>query len=217
MLHTSQGSGYSPLPAAQASPDPFRILVRALVRRPGDYEPMGCLCIYVFMCLFVYVFVCVSNCAFVSLTSYACLYVSLFICVCLCVSMCLCVCLCRCGWCICLCHYVSENPLCVCLPVSTYRCGASLGLTLRGGGLPVHVYRPVSRLDQWYSVERSLVVALSTPTKITTQPFPCICREKRGGDLWRTVTTALLESLYLCLSTHQSPNKVSIYRCRNRG
>ena len=61
MLHTSQGSGYSPLPAAQASPDPFRILVRALVRRPGDYEPMGCLHIYVFMCLFVYVFVCVSN------------------------------------------------------------------------------------------------------------------------------------------------------------
>ena len=165
----------------------------------------------------MYVFVCVFNCAFVSLTSYACLYVSLFICVCLCVSMCLCVCLCRCGWCICLCHYVSENPLCVCLPVSVYGCGASLGLTLRGRGLPVHVYKPVSRLNQRYSVERSLVVGLSIPPKITTLPLPCICREKRGGDLWRTVTTARLESLCLCLSTHQGPNKVSIYRCRYRG
>ena len=109
MPHASQGSGCSPLPAAQTSPDPFRTQVRALVRRPGDYEPMGCLHIYVFMCLFVYMFVCVTNCAFVSLASYACLYVSMFICVCLCVSMCLCVSLCHCGWSICLCHYVSEN------------------------------------------------------------------------------------------------------------
>ena len=76
MFHASQGSGYSPLPAAQTSPDPFRTLVRALVRRPGDYEPTSFLSIYVFMCLFVYVFVCVSNCAFLSLTSYACLNVS---------------------------------------------------------------------------------------------------------------------------------------------
>ena len=116
MLHASQGSGCSPLPAAQTSLDSFRTLVRALVRRPEDYEPVGCLCIYMFMCLFVYVFVCDSNCAFVSLTSYVCLYVSLFIWLCLCVSMCLCVCLCRCGWCIYLCHYVSDNPcVCVCL------------------------------------------------------------------------------------------------------
>ena len=116
MLHASQGSGCSPLSGAQNSLDPFRTLVRALVRRPGDYEPMGCLCIYVFMCLLVYLFVCDSKCAFVSLTTYTCLYVSLYICVWLCVSMCLCVCLCRCGWCICLCHYVSENPfVCLCL------------------------------------------------------------------------------------------------------
>ena len=91
MLPTPKGSGCSPLPAAQTSPDPFRTLVRVLIRRSGDYEPMGCLHIYVFMCLFVYVFVCDSNCAFVSLTSYACLYMSLcmFICVCFCVSVCL--------------------------------------------------------------------------------------------------------------------------------
>ena len=81
MLHASQGSGCSPLPAAQTSPDPFRTLVRALVRRPGDYEPMGYLNIYLHVCLFVYVFLCVFVCvsvsACVSLTSYACFYVSL--------------------------------------------------------------------------------------------------------------------------------------------
>ena len=66
MLHASQGSGYNPLLAAQTSPDPFRTQVRALVRMPGDYEPMGCLHIYVFMCLFVYVFVCVSVCVCVT-------------------------------------------------------------------------------------------------------------------------------------------------------
>ena len=73
MLHTSQGSGFSALPAAQTSLDPVRTLVRALVRKPGDYEPMGCLCIYVSVCLFVCVLVCVSVCASVSMTSYACL------------------------------------------------------------------------------------------------------------------------------------------------
>ena len=88
MLHTSQGSGCSPLPAAQTSPDPFRTLVRALVRRLGDYEPMGCLHICMFMRLFVYMFVCVFNCAFVSLTSYACLYVSACVFPCVCVSVC---------------------------------------------------------------------------------------------------------------------------------
>ena len=54
MLHTSQGNGCNPLPAAQTSPDPFRSLVRALVRRPEDYEPIGYLHIYLLVCLFVY-------------------------------------------------------------------------------------------------------------------------------------------------------------------
>ena len=95
MLPTSQGGGFSALPGAQTSLDPVRTLVRALVRKPGDYEPIGCLCIYVSVCLFVCVLVCVSVCASVSMTSYVCLYVSLcmFICVCLffprvCVSVC---------------------------------------------------------------------------------------------------------------------------------
>ena len=150
MFPTSKGSGCSPLPAAQTSLDPFRTLVRDLLRRPGDYEPVGCLCIHVLVCLFVCVFLCVSVCACVSITSSACFYVSLFmfICVCLCVSMSLCVSLCRCGWCICLCECVSENSfVCVCLCPCTIE-GPSLGLTLRGRGLSVHVYTPVARLDQ---------------------------------------------------------------------
>ena len=84
VLPTSQGGGCNAFPAAQNSLDPVRTLVRALVRRPGDYESMGCLCIYVLVCLCVCVFVCVSVCASVSLTSYACLYVSLCMCICVC-------------------------------------------------------------------------------------------------------------------------------------
>ena len=97
MLPASHSSGCSTLPAAQTSLDPVRTVVRALVRKPGDYEPMGCLHIYVLMCLCVCVFIFVSVCASLSLTSYACLRVSLCmcICVCLCVSICLCVCLCH--------------------------------------------------------------------------------------------------------------------------
>ena len=96
MLPTSEGSWFSPLPATKSSLVPFRILVRALVRMPGDYEALACLCIYVLVSLFVCVFACVSVCACVSLTSYACFYVlmCMFICVCLCVSTCLFVCLC---------------------------------------------------------------------------------------------------------------------------
>ena len=185
MLPTSKGSGYSPLPGTQTSLVPFRTMVRAMLRRPGDYEPTGCLCIYVHVCLFVCVFLCVSVCACVSLTSYACFYVSLcmFICVCLCVSMCLCVCLCRCGWCICLCDCVSENAfVCVCLCLCTV-VGASLGLNLRGRGLPVHVYTPVTCFHQWYPVELSLVVAVVCPTKHHHTALPHISVERRGGGI----------------------------------
>ena len=143
MLPTSKGSECSPLSVAQTSLDPFRTLARALLRRPGDYEPMDCLCIYVLVCLFVCVFVCVSVCACVSLTSYACFHMSLL--VCFHVSMCLSVPF----WlCICLCDCVSENVfVCVCLCPCTV-VGASLGLTLRGTGLPVYVYTPVTHFDQ---------------------------------------------------------------------
>ena len=83
----------------------------------------------------------------------------------------------------------------MCLPVSVYRCGASLGLTLRGRGLPVHVYRPVSRLDQWYPVELSLVVAVVHPTKHHHTALLLVSVERsEGRDPWSTVTTALCES-----------------------
>ena len=158
MLHTSQGSGCSPLPAAQTSPDPFRTLVRALVRRPGDYESMGCLpmclCVCLYMCL--YVSLIVHLCLWLAMHVYMCLLVCFHVSVCLSVSLSV--------------VYMSVSlcvweSICVYLPVSMYRCGASLGLTLRGRGLPVHVYTPVSRLDQWYPVELSQVVGFVRPTK----------------------------------------------------
>ena len=94
MLPISKGSGCSPLSAAQTSLDPFRTLVRALLRKPGDYEPMGCLCIYVLVCLSVCVFLCVSVCACVS--PCVCVSVSVvegdvYFCVTVCLRMHLCV------------------------------------------------------------------------------------------------------------------------------
>ena len=118
----------------------------------------------------------------------------MFMCICLYASMCLCICLCCCGWCICLCDCVSENAfVCVCLCPCTVA-GASLGLTLRGRGLPVHVYNPVSCLDQWYPVELSLVIAMVHPTKHHHTALPLVSVEKTGWDPWRTVTTAQSES-----------------------
>ena len=181
MLPTSKGSGCRPLPSAQISLVPFRTLVRALLRRPGDYEPIGCLCIYVLVCLFLCVFVC----ACVSLISYACYYVSLcrFICVCLYVSKCLCVSLCCFGWCVCLGDCVSENVfVCVCLCPCTV-VGASLGLTLRGRGLPVYTYTPVACFDQWYPVELFLVVAVVHPTKHHHTALLLISVERSEGSI----------------------------------
>ena len=155
-------------------------------------------------------------CACVSLTSYACFYVSLcrFICVCLCVSICLCVCLCRQRWCICLCDCVSENAfVCVCLCPCTV-VGTSLRLTLRERCLPVHVYTPGTCLDHWYPVELSLVVAVVHSTKHhhTTLLLVSVERREVGGSLEDSNNSTVGE---LCLSTHQGPNKVPMYRCRN--
>ena len=133
MLHASQGSGCNSLPSAQTSPDPFSTLVRALVRSPGDYELTGCLHICLLVCLFVCVFVCVSVSACVSLTSYACLYVScvgLYVSGCVFPSVCVSVCVIVGG--LCLCDCVSENVfVCVCLCPCTV-VGESLGLTSEG-------------------------------------------------------------------------------------
>ena len=59
--------------------------------------------------------------------------------------------------------------------------GASLGLTLRGRGLPVHVYTPVTCVDQWYPVELSLVVVVVHPTKHHHTALRPACVERRGG------------------------------------
>jgi len=182
MLPTSKGSGCSPIPAAQTYLDPFRTLVRALLRRPGIMNPWV---VCVFMCLCVNLYVCF----YVSLTSYACFYVSLcrFICVCLYVSKCLCVCLCHCGWCICLCDCVSENEFMYVFLCPCTLAGASLGLTLRGRGLPVYVYNPVTCSNQWYPVELSLVVAVVHPTKHhhTALSLVSVERKKWGEVLGR--------------------------------
>ena len=92
MPHASQGSGCSPLPAAQTSPDPFRTLVRALVRRPGDYESMGCLPMCLCVCLYIclYVSLIVLLCLWLAMHVYMCLclYVSACVFPCVCVSVC---------------------------------------------------------------------------------------------------------------------------------
>ena len=79
---------------------------------------------------------------------------------------------------------VSENVfVCVCLCPCTV-VGASLGLTLRGRGLPVHVYTPAARLDQRYPVELSLVVAVIHPTKHHHTALPLVSVERsEGGSL----------------------------------
>ena len=83
-----------------------------------------------------------------------------------------------------LCDCVSENAfVCVCLCPCTV-VGASLGLTLRGRGLPVHVYTPAARLDQRYPVELSLVVAVIHPTKHHHTALPLVSVERsKGGSL----------------------------------
>ena len=81
------------------------------------------------------------------------------------------------------CVTVSENVfVCVCLCPCTV-VGASLGLTLRGIGLPLHVYTPVARVDQWYPVELPLVVAVVHPTKHHHTALLLVSVERREGRI----------------------------------
>ena len=77
---------------------------------------------------------------------------------------------------------MSENAF-VCA-ACVHVAGASLGLTLRGRDLPLHVYTPVARVDQWYPVEHSLIVGFIYPTKHHHTAFcpACVERRERGGD-----------------------------------
>ena len=77
---------------------------------------------------------------------------------------------------------MSENEfVCVCLCPRTVL-GTSLGLTLRGRGLPVHVYNLVSRLDQWYPVELFLVVSVVHPTKHHHTALLLVSVERSEGE-----------------------------------
>ena len=78
-----------------------------------------------FICVSVYVYMCLLVCLHVSV----CVSVSLWV-VYVCVTVCL------------------RMYLCVSACVPRTVAGASLGLTLRGRCLPVHVYTPVTRVDQ---------------------------------------------------------------------
>ena len=125
------------------------------------------------------------------------MHVFMCLCVCymsqLCGSVCLCVCVIVCGVYVCV-TVCLRMHLSVCLCPCTV-VGASLGLTLRGRGLPVHVYNPVIRFNQWYPVELSLIVAVVHPTKHHHTALLLVSVERSdGGDPWRTVTTAPPES-----------------------
>ena len=140
----------------------------------GDYEPMGGLCIYVFLCLFMCVFVCGSVCVLV------CLWLVMYFSMCHLVS--LHVCLCYCGWCACLLTVCLGVHLCICLcPCTDVR--ASLGVTLRGRGLLVHAYLPMASLGHWYPVELSLVVAVVHPTKHHHTALWLVSVERGEGEI----------------------------------
>ena len=112
---------------------------------------------------------------------YMCLCVGLYVSAC--VFPCVCVSVSVVEDCVCLCDCVSENAfVCVCLCPRTV-VETSLGLTLRGRGLPVHVYNPDTCLDQWYPVELSLVVAIVHPTKHHHTAFPLVSVERSGGEI----------------------------------
>jgi len=80
-----------------------------------------------------------------------------------------------------MCDFVSESVfVCVCLCPCTVA-GASLGVTLRGRGLPVHVYTSIARVDQWYPVDCSLLVGFIHPNKHHHTAFCPACVERRQG------------------------------------
>ena len=107
------------------------------------------------------------------------LYVSAFMFPSVCVSVCVIVG----GVYVCVTVCLKSVFVCVCLCPCTV-VGASLGLTLRGRGLPVHVYHPVALWDQWYPVELSLVVAVVHPTKHHHTALLLVSVERsEGGSL----------------------------------
>ena len=107
--------------------------------------------------------------------------------------------------------YVCEC-ICMCLPVSSYRCGSiAWGDPQRERltGPCLHTSHLLgSMVSSWALPGSSLCLLHQTSPHC---PSPCICREKREGDFGGTVIIVLSG---LCLSTHQGPNEL-IYRCRD--
>ena len=140
-----------------------------------------CACVFICMC------VCMCLCVCLCVPDYLCMFICASVYVYMCLLMCfhVSVCLSESLWVVySLCDCVSENAfVCVCLCPCTV-VGASLGLTLRGRGLPVHVYTPAARLDQWHPVELSLVVAVVHPTKHHHTALLLVSVERsEGGSL----------------------------------
>ena len=110
-------------------------------------------------------YVCVHLCVFICLPVYVFIYVSVCFYVCMCVehmsvSAVVCVCMCPCA--------------CV---------GASFGVALRGGGLPVHGYLPQVGLGHWYPLEIPLMVGVVHPTKHQQAALLRPAEERRKKEL----------------------------------
>ena len=103
----------------------------------------------------------------------------------------------------------------MCLPVSMYGSGSITWADPQRERLPVHVYSPVARMDQWHPAESYLVVGFIHPTKHHLTAFHLHVKREERGDPWRTVITALSESCDGPLI--KALIKVPVYRCRNRG
>ena len=133
------------------------------------------------MCVPVCVFVCICVCLYVCLCMF--LYVSLYVFMCACV------------WSVCLCVTVS-GLVCVCMcPCACV--GASFGVALRGGGLPVHGYLPQVGLGHRYPLESSLVVGMVHPTKHQQAALLRPAEERRRGLLEESNTRHCLRTALL--------------------
>ena len=72
----------------------------------------------------------------------------------------------------------------MCLPVSMYGSGSITWADPQRERLPVHVYSPVARMDQWHPAESYLVVGFIHPTRHHHTAFRHACVERReGGSL----------------------------------
>lgn len=87
---------------------------------------------------------------------------------------------------------------------------------LRGRGLPVHVYTPVSCLYPYSTSFNLSDNLLYSPHQYSPHPSPASTRRLKERSYRRTVTTALLESLCLCFSTHQALTDLHLQTQKSR-